>query len=49
VREPILESQLALAAVARLPARDARAANVIRDLARRFGIPNVTAVTRRLR
>jgi hypothetical protein len=39
----LLEAQLALAAVAALPARDAKAGNVLRELARRYRVPNIDA------
>src|SRR5262245_50342756 len=43
----LLESQVALAAVMRLPASDRKAANVLRELARRYRVPNVEATLRR--
>jgi hypothetical protein len=43
----LLDSQLALAAVARLPAHDTRAAALLADLARRYRIQNVEAALHR--
>ncbi len=47
---PCSESQLALAAVARLPAGDQKAAKILRELAHGYGVPNVdNAALRHLR
>ena len=43
----LLESQVALSAVMRLPAGDRKAASVLRELARRYRVPNVEATLRR--
>ena len=45
----LFESQLALAAVAALPRCDPNAVNAIRELSRRYTVPNVEAALRHFR
>jgi hypothetical protein len=44
----LLESQLALAAVAALPVKDGKAVAAIRELAGHYRVPNIEAALRRL-